>query len=273
MIKKILCISVATGLLCGFHAQVQGQYSWRKTTSVQPYIPSPWEAAMNKLEDRRKYFQPSDPWRYLDGETVSVRSQGFVQFVGRVIEVHGKGIRVEGYYGAPCIWPGNVSPGSYPDRTDAGRIPIPQGFEFFVKDYPYRIYDGQFICWEDCRMAKIGGDYKYSTVGGTIRTLRMLEYGTITSAPPPIPLTPEQIAAKNKKNEEAQAAVLRHHQKLAAQGDAYGLFCMGERYLKGNGVETNIIKGRAFLMRAAVEGNTEAKALLENQNVESLEKK
>lgn len=254
-------------LLVMIHAQVQGEGIFRKTTSVQPYIPSPWEIAMNKLEDKRKFYQASDPWRYLEGETVSARSADFVQFVGRVVEVQGGGIRLEGYYGAPCIWPGNEPAGSYPDgaavfENGGGRIPLPEQFEFFVKDYPHRIYEGQFIGWEDCRMAKCVSDYKYNTVGQTTRTLRQLDYGKVTSAPPPVPLTPEQIAAKKKKNEEAQAAVLRHHQKLAAHGDDYGLFRMGERYLNGNGVETNIIKGRALLTRAAANGSAEAKKLL-----------
>ena len=58
------------------------------------------------------------------------------------------------------------------------------------------------------------------------------------------------------------AAVLKHHQELAAQGDGYGLFKMGERYLKGDGVEADRAKGLSLLKRAAAMGREDAQALL-----------
>lgn len=85
-------------------------------------------------------------------------------------------------------------------------------------------------------------------------------------------LTPDQITAKNaaaaQKRTEQRAAELKFHQALAAKGDAYGQLRMGERYLKGDGVDEDPVKARELLAKAAAQGNETAKALLgklENQ--------
>ena len=66
-----------------------------------------------------------------------------------------------------------------------------------------------------------------------------------------------------KQKSESAAAALRFHQQLADKGDPYGLFRMGQRYLTGDGVETNFAKAQTLLSQAASKGQSDAKALLE----------
>lgn len=68
-------------------------------------------------------------------------------------------------------------------------------------------------------------------------------------------------AAKAKADLEKKTLVW--HQQLAEKGDAFGLFRMGERYLKGDGVPKDEAKGRGLLERAAAKGESDAKAILD----------
>lgn len=224
-----------------------------------------YEQSAIKLEDQRKWFNPSDPWRYFTetGETISAKNTNFVQFVGQVLEVHkDKGIRVQGYFGKPCMWPGGTAAFTTPQNN----IPIPDQIEFFVEGFPYAVFEGDFITWEQSRVAVPSGAYSYSTVGGTSRMLRKLQYGIPTTEPPARPLTAEEKAALQKKRTEQASRTLEWHKKLASEGDAYGLVRMAERYMTGNGVETNKAKAKVYLQRAADDGSAEAKQMLEKLN-------
>lgn len=66
-----------------------------------------------------------------------------------------------------------------------------------------------------------------------------------------------QAIAQQKTN--ANTAALKSNQEAAAKGDAYGLLRMGERYLKGDGVEKDLAKARQYLQRAAENGSATAK--------------
>jgi hypothetical protein len=78
------------------------------------------------------------------------------------------------------------------------------------------------------------------------------------------PLTKEetdlQAAAKSKADQRTAVLnrVLRSNQDAAAQGDAYGLLRMGERYRDGEGVDKDLAKARNYLQKAADAGSLTA---------------
>lgn len=74
-----------------------------------------------------------------------------------------------------------------------------------------------------------------------------------------------RITAKvqEKKGQEAQVRALKWHQELAAKGDAFGQFEMGQRYLKGDGVEKDEAKAKEYFTKSAVQGNKDAAKTLE----------
>jgi len=77
--------------------------------------------------------------------------------------------------------------------------------------------------------------------------------------------TAKEEAAKSaaeKKKTEMDAASLKLHQDLAAQGSAYGQFRMGERFRDGEGVPKDLVKAREMLSKAAAQGNAEAATAL-----------
>lgn len=91
--------------------------------------------------------------------------------------------------------------------------------------------------------------------------------------PIPEPLTTEQLAATNKiiaqtaleqKKKAGAAAALKYNQALAAKGDEYGLFRMGERYRDGDGVEKDLAKSKDCFQKSAAAGNPDAALALKN---------
>lgn len=103
--------------------------------------------------------------------------------------------------------------------------------------------------------AQFGGD-----------TVAVYDFGIVTNAPG-VQITAAEITARNaaaaEKRVAQRAAELKFHQELAAKGDAYGQFRMGERYLKGLGVEEDLEKAREYFLKSAAQGNESAKLALE----------
>jgi len=77
------------------------------------------------------------------------------------------------------------------------------------------------------------------------------------------------LVAQEKANAEAKAKVaaqkqavaarvLKSNQDEAANGDAYGLMRMGERYRDGDGVEKDLAKAKEYLQKAAAAGSPDA---------------
>jgi TPR repeat protein len=104
--------------------------------------------------------------------------------------------------------------------------------------------------------------------------LDLFDCGVPFVPPPP---TPEQMErakaaakaeAKQKENRQrlAETTALKYNQELADKGDAYGQLRMGERYLKGEGVEKDLDKARRYLQMSADQGNGTARKLLEQLN-------
>ncbi len=78
--------------------------------------------------------------------------------------------------------------------------------------------------------------------------------------------TPEQLAAARRAEAErvkrGQASTIKWLQSQVDQGDAYAERRLGEKYLTGDGVETNAIKARELLTKAAAQGDKSASELL-----------
>lgn len=187
----------------------------------------------------------ADPMREIGGKVFKV-DDSWVTFSGTVEQVHpGAGVRIRGYY------TGQENPGS----------------DFFVIHFPYQVAEGDQIGGGGFAYKALdAGTYTYSTAANSTRTIHQLDYGSVWTAPPP---TPAQIAAQRKKDEankkKGEDNALKYNQKLAAQGDAYGLLRMGERYRDGDGVETNLTLAKIYLQRAinagSIDASNELKAL------------
>lgn len=85
----------------------------------------------------------------------------------------------------------------------------------------------------------------------------------------PPPLTPEQIAAREKAKADAKVKAaeqkkkaaeiaLKSNQDAAAKGDTFGLLRMGQRYRDGDGVEKDLVKAKEYLQKAADAGSPTA---------------
>jgi hypothetical protein len=224
-----------------------------------PPPPTAEQVMQSRFEEGRRYFHPPDPWRIVSGQTFEVSSSVWLQFVGKVVEVHPTGIRIQGYYGSFMTWPGTGIPFV---RSETGPLPIPDQTEFFVRNLPCSIAQGDVIYWEDQRMALASDVYTYNTVNGSSRTLHCLDYGTPVAGPAPHELTAGEKKAAEERKAETEKKVLELHRALAEKNDPYGLFQMGRRYFTGDGVGKDEAKGKELLWRARAAGSIEAESFL-----------
>lgn len=196
---------------------------------------------------------PEQPWRIMNGATNYAAGGSWKQFCGKVVEVQPHGVRIDGEYGEP----GDVH---YDSENYNYR-------DFFVKNFPYRVAEGDIIGNKQYFSAFEDGTYTYATTIGGSRTIHSLDYGIPCDAPLP---SPEEIAARieadkarktalDKAKRESDARALKWNQDQADAGDPYGLLRMGERYRDGSGVETNTAKAREYLTKSAAMGNQTAK--------------
>lgn len=72
----------------------------------------------------------------------------------------------------------------------------------------------------------------------------------------------DAVKAEEKRKQAAADRALKYNQDLADKGDIYGQLRMGERYLKGDGVEKNEAKAKDYLSKAAAQGSIEASNIL-----------
>jgi TPR repeat protein len=75
-----------------------------------------------------------------------------------------------------------------------------------------------------------------------------------------------QNAARQNILAQAAARALAEDERLAAGNDAYGQLRMGERYLTGDGVATNLTMAESFLQQAAAQGSPTAVQELKTLN-------
>ena len=247
---RVLLLSVLVGLV-----SVDAQAQRTRITTSNPIFQrigrdysAPAPQSPPKLNPEAPRIA-KDPWRILDGKTnIESESTGWIRFSGKVTNVHPGGVMLSGYYG-PSF--NSVEP------TD-----------FFVANFPYSVAEEDRVgpsgnAWY---LAKPAGTYTYTTVLGGSRTVHKLDYGEIWTPPTPPPPTPEQVAAAraeaNKRKANAEAVALKWNLDQAAKGDAYGQFRMGQRYLTGDGVETNVVLAKEMFEKAAAQGHEGAKSEL-----------
>ncbi len=190
------------------------------------------EQAKANLAEAQKYFQPRDPWRVIDGTTNAAKGLQWKQFAGKVAEVLPEGLLVEGWHGAPMDFQN-----------------LAEGTNFLLKHFPHPLKAGALLPREMCYVARAAADD-----GGR----KVLDYGQ-PWYPPKVQASAE---SQERKKSEAEAKVLAWHQELASQGDAYGQYKMGLRYLNGDGVPKDEQAGRDLLAKSAAQGNPDAAAEL-----------
>jgi hypothetical protein len=199
-------------------------------------------------------YDAPDPIRDFGGGPVAARGKEWVVLWGRVLGTHPDGVRLDGYYFNRDVVPPLVDGGVWFEG------------EFFVKNFPYVVADGDVV---DGYLARLDEIHSYATVLGSSRNIHSLDYGNVWRPRPVAPAqppTPTQLAAAKeaavKQKAEAAAKVLKLDQDLADAGDPFGQYRMGQRYLTGDGVEKDLSKARALLYKSTVQGNTNAAALL-----------
>lgn len=198
--------------------------------------------------------QYMDPWRVVNGITNQVTDR-WIQFSGKVLEVHDGGVRIDGQYFCPTDYSGA--------QNFSG--------EFFVKGFPYAVAQDDTVGGLRIYRAYNDGIYKYNTVAGGARTLHQLNYGEPCEAPAKSAAEVEaERALAAKKKIEGAAATLVLINREAAEGDPVGQLRMAEHYRDGDGVETNFYKAKYLFMASAEQGNeTAAKELVALTNSEA----
>lgn len=76
------------------------------------------------------------------------------------------------------------------------------------------------------------------------------------------PLVVSKAAPPKQTAEETERKVLEFQKQQAEKGSGYAQYEMGLRYLSGRGVEQDVAKGREWLEKAALNGNSDAQRKL-----------
>jgi hypothetical protein len=188
------------------------------------------------------------PWRVISGVTNSIAGSGWLWVSGRVVGVFPDGLYMKG-----IIQPLNP------------KEPVGPA-EFFLVNFPYQVAEEDVLPDTEYYLAKSAGVYTYQTVLGSPHTIHKFDYGTPCAAPEAPKLSPEQLAAIQaataKKKTALAAAALKFNQDQAAAGNPAGQYRLAQRYLVGDGVETNVDQARELFAAAARQGHSEAAAAL-----------
>jgi len=127
-----------------------------------------WVDAQDAHAEALQFYEPTDPWRVLNGRVCYAKGQNWVEFVGEVIEVKNSGIFVHGHFGPPL------------DANSGER-------DFFVENFPHTIADGETITSIMRMNASFSGETcvftNNNTINGGVHTVRELDYGKICEAP------------------------------------------------------------------------------------------
>jgi TPR repeat protein len=171
----------------------------------------------------------TNPWRIIDGATQRVNA-AWCLFTGTITHARA---------GTDFVFVNGEFHPIYPGQG------IPFTGEFILKHYPYDAADGDAV-------PRFMTAMPAGVINLRARSMHCLDYGTICAAPR---TSPDEIAAAKKSGEDRALAA---NQAAAAQGDAYGLLRMGERYRDGDGVDKNLDTARNYLSRAAAAGDMTA---------------
>lgn len=194
------------------------------------------------------YKALNSKWRIIDGKIESTSGHDWVYFSAKCLGNHKTGVRFDGYF----------------ESVNESGENIRHKGEFFVKDFPALMADGESIV----ARAKLAGLYTYDTVMRSDRTIYQLDFG-IPHYPTPRQPTAEELAAvdtaKKKAAAETAAKVLAWQQVQAGKGSPSAQYDLALRYQSGDGVPKDEEKARALLETSAAQDFTPAKLALKKK--------
>ena len=150
----------------------------------------------------------------------------------------------------------------------------------FVRNYPFQVVDDDRVAL----FAVDDGVYQYTSAVGAIKTVSAVNYGNLVSGEESAKLLADQKAEEKRAKEIADAE--RHAKKLiaeyaergarekrnaaaiqfikerAASGSGVFQLRLAEKYIAGEGVETNLALARLWLLAACTNGESQASNLL-----------
>lgn len=232
--------SPANQRIYGAYLQEQArEQSYIQSINAQSAANAAQYAAMQAKAQHIQAVLQTCPWREMDGVTQHV-AVTWCEFSGQVLETDDEGVRIEGQYHT-----------IYPEyQTSFNGI-------FFVKHFPYEIADNDET--PTCLSGLQDGVYSYETVMKSKSTIRCLDFGIPCDAPdwakPPAPV---KVVTDPRAANASKQRILAANEQAAANGDAFGLLRMGERYRDGDGVTQDFAKAQAYLSRAALTGDPTA---------------
>jgi len=202
--------------------------------------------ADEQLRIQIQNFVPKDPWRIIDGTTNYAKGGDWVQFVGQVVQVHPKGVRVKGGYGSPLL--------------------LENSSEFILVNFPYPAADGEEFALNDHWSAMFSGTISFSITTNIAETLRALDYGKPCDTPAWVVAA---IKAKNdQKKQDMAISTFTFRKQKADKGDAEYQFLTGECFRTGYGVGMDLNQAREWYRKAAAQDHAKAKAALEKLALE-----
>lgn len=209
-----------------------------------------------KINGKTHDLTPLFTWTRDDGSGLERPNQEWFALYGTVIQITEKGMLVRAYEKA---WKGNSQ-------------------TIFLKNLPHNkeTVDGNNVVG----IVTKTGRYQYKTTIGAMATVEEYDYGELP--------TPEEVAelkqkkaerladltneisqlraARKQIDEEGKRAalpkIIAFQQKQASNGYPTFQLELGKRYLRGDGVETNLALARHWLQSACTNGESQASNLL-----------
>lgn len=206
-------------------------------------LPKPgWLAPAPLVNQRLK------EWRVVNGRLESVRGKDWCFFKGKIEQHHdATTVRING------------------DVYDSFGRAFLSG-SFIVINFPTEFADEAKIGETDLFMAKRSELFHYTTVLGGPVQLQSFDYGRPAPVQPPRQPTAAELEAarqaRAREDGETAVRVLKFQRDQAEKGSASAQYDLGMRYLKGDGVQKNEVLARAWLEKAALQDDAQAKAAL-----------
>lgn len=241
--KAFFLLVSAVALVCGqSRLERTGVVNFQRRQPLETPQERVRREAVNAQNEAQVRAERAKEWRVVEGQTNNMNASGWSTFEGKVLESYGNGIRVARY-----------ADGS--------------GDPFWLENYPDKLPDGSYISGR----AKRVGLKSYTTVLGGTATIPKFDHGIPCEAPKPsaaetalAQARAEQAAADAAKAKAAMdARTLKYQLEQAEKGLPSFQYEVGKRYLRGEGVEKDEAKARAWFAKAAAQGESLAKKALE----------
>jgi hypothetical protein len=235
---------------------------------------------LKELSEQKRQL-PNDPWRKINGKIIFVRGEsGFAGYTGKILQTTSDGILMQSYASLDManIFIKNF-PYVYGDGAEISLIAMP------CKPYSYSTIFGAS---ETVNAADYGipcsPPSNAESIEAAAFTITPAEENEIkkdadsalveiTKANSELEMARKNLKdffqnlederqaalnAEKQKKKDMEDRVLKSNEDLAAQGDAYGLRRMGERYRDGDGVAKDFTKAKIYLQKASEAGSETA---------------